>query len=622
MSRRIPGPFLPYHQEQPDTWAPPTLQPIPREIRTVYLDAETTGVTWYKGDRPVGWAVKPKGMPAFYVPFGHRGGGNLPEERVREWFAQELRGRRICNLNTKFDVNMARAWGLHLEDLACTFHDVAHDAALLDDHRKTFNLDDLAQDRLGLGKGTTGLPKSTIADQPAWQVEPYACRDVELVELLDDDYAAAIHAEDLGRVRDLEDEVLAATAEMEWNGVPFDEALNAQWLEETDTILKDLHWQIYRQAGFVVNTASPTDMTRLFIKEGLSGQWGLTATGKHSFDATVMKAAAKKSPLVALVYRASKLEDLRQKFLTPLAAFSHNGRIRGSLHQLRGNDGGTIQGRFSMASPNLQQAMGIEKYLALYGTYLLNGVERMYPPRQLFRAPAGQSWGCWDQAQVEFRVMGHYAKSKRIVDTYAMPHAAREVDGKMLAYQGPWADFHVVVMDMIRRQEPDYSRKNSKNYNFATGYGAGAAKRASMLGVSVQREAEINALYEKEFPELRQLLKRCASIAETRGYVRTVLGRRSRFPNGERAYKALNAVCQGTAADINKRCIVEVHKQRKTLGFEVLLTVHDELNGILHDPAMAPKVAEILNTQWIPLSVPILWEGGVPEGEQTWSHAK
>src|SRR5690606_11596343 len=121
------------------------------------------------------------------------------------------------------------------------------------------------------------------------------------------------------------------------------------------------------------------------------------------------------------------------------------------------------------------------------------------------------------------------------------------------------------------------------------------------------------------FPEARALLDKAMAIAESRGYVKTLLGRRSRFPHRARTHKALNAVIQGSAADINKLCLDAVYQERKRLGLEMTLTVHDELNGLVDDPAALGPIMDVLNTQQIPLRVPILWSGHVG---RTWAEAK
>lgn len=599
MTQRHGGTRLPFFDARPPEWQPDE-PPSLDGVDTVYLDAETDGLEWHKGARPCGWAVKPKGRPSVYLPFGHRGGGNLPREQVIRWMQRELRGKRITNLALKFDANMSRADGVDLAEQGNTFHDVAHDAALLDDHRRIFTLDGLAHDFLGEKKIDLG-PKDNIHERPAWEVAPYARHDVELAEQLDAHFIPLIAAEDLGRVAYLEDTVIPVVVEMEQNGVPIDEELLFAWVTQSKQALEDLSWELYRACGFTVNPDKADDMIRLFAHCGAPmpprhapsakaiANLGINAVGVPSFAAEHVKAAALRFPLIAKAQKIGKLIDLRSKFLIPYAAMVHNGHLYGRFNQLKTTEGGTVSGRFSMVGFNGQQVMTPAKQMESYGDFL----GHTFIIRQLFKQKQGKPWMCIDQAQVEFRMFGHYAKCKRILDAYR---------------EDPWTKFHHIVQAMIAAQQP-IELKAAKNANFARVYGAGLAKFASMVGTDMAKAQKILDVYDAEFPEAKTLQRTCTRIAEQRGYLMTILGRRARFPRKERTHKGLNAVCQGSAADSNKTCTVEVYKERKRLGLTLQLTVHDELNGALDDSATLKDVLAIVNTQWIPMDVPILWDG-------------
>jgi DNA polymerase I-like protein with 3'-5' exonuclease and polymerase domains len=97
--------------------------------------------------------------------------------------------------------------------------------------------------------------------------------------------------------------------------------------------------------------------------------------------------------------------------------------------------------------------------------------------------------------------------------------------------------------------------------------------------------------------------------AEHRGYVKTILGRRSRFPDKKRIHKALNCIVQGSSTgDYMKMKLVELHRERKRTGFVMRAPVHDEVIGDVPDQESAKMVTEILDRQSLDLRVPILWE--------------
>ena len=119
----------------PEDWTQSEIPTLNGESRIV-LNAETQGVQWWGGDKPIGWAYWfPESGRHGYLGMRHEGGGNHPVERVHE-FLRDVRGVQVCNANTKFDIHMAREDGVDLVEQGNCFRDVMHDAALLDDHRR------------------------------------------------------------------------------------------------------------------------------------------------------------------------------------------------------------------------------------------------------------------------------------------------------------------------------------------------------------------------------------------------------------------------------------------------------------------------------------------------------
>lgn len=575
--------------------APPDLS----AFSEIELDCETTGVDPYRGDRPVGFAV---GTPAGrqYVPFAHKGGGNLDEATVRRWAERELRGKRIRNIYTQFDVNMFRAWGVDLAAQGCTFHDVSHSAALLDDHRRIFTLEALGQAELGVGKVALPFRPEEIANLPAGIVAPYACRDVDLVARLADVYRPRLVAEGLTGVAALEDAIIPVVCEMTWNGVPLDQELLSQWAHETGQLEEQLAWRIARACGFQVNPDGPADLKKLFAFCGVPITH-FSATGAPSFTAEVMQEAAKTHALIGDVYGLGKLRDLRNKYFVK---YQHDlcpdGKLHPTFNQLKTDDGGTVSGRFSSARPNIQQVMAKNKHERAYGpVWKAFGLpEDSYLVRKLF-VPERGVWFCADQAQVEYRIATHYSQSPRLLQAYR---------------DDPHTDYHAVVGEMLKAFRPDANRTEIKIINFLSifGGGVGALERNGVADAAGFRDHYFHA-----FPEMRALLQRTKHVAETRGYVKTFDGRRARFPNGERSHKALNAIVQGTAASNNKMALVEAYTHRRELGLTMRITNHDELDGDLTEP-MAPVMA-LLNEQRMALDVPVLWSGSTGAN---WAEAK
>lgn len=575
--------YLPYADAETDAWRPAPLPDL-SGVDVVYLDTETTGLHRFK-DRPVGLAVG-YGDQALYAPFGHRGGGpQLDEAVVKRWAVTELRGKTIVNLNTKFDLHLMESWGVPLREMGCRFRDVAHSEALLDDHETSFSLNALAQKRLGTSKHD--MTGAAIPDLPSNAVADYAMQDVRLVAQLHAHYAPLLAAEDLGRVQALEDQIIPVSVEMERNGMPLDTDRLDAMCERARVLWETLTWDLQRLVGFLVNPDSNEHMTRLWRVCG-EPIVHRTATGKPSFTTDVVQDAATRHPAIALLWRIGKLEDLRSKYLDKFRREHEGGVLYPTLHQLKTGDGGTISGRFSCVRPNMQQVMGKNKHQRFYG-WLAEYGEPFFI-KDLFTPRNGQ-WISADARQIEFRLFVHYSGSQRLLDRYR---------------EDPLVDFHNIVQGFVEPKLPGVDRTRVKVFSFTSLYGGGEGSVARSLGLSPEEARELSDTYHHAFPEVRDLSARAQKVARFRGYVKSALGRRSRFPNGERLHKTLNAVIQPTAADYNKVALVALYEARKRLGLTMRLTTHDSFDG---DCEGNPEAVDtLLNEQRMPCSVPILWE--------------
>jgi DNA polymerase-1 len=612
-------------------WTPEA--PLPLDgIDEIELDFETTGLKWWAGDKPIGVAIRRPDGTAKYYPWGHEGGGNLDEGQMKEFFRREIRNKRITNLNTKFEVHMSRAWGIDLEEQGNVVADVGHYAALLDDHRYKFSLQALAQDYLQDTSQWGATDKTRMKYYHAGQVADGACQDVLRVGALKAIMRPKMTEQGLDKVRELEEDVIFAVAEMEKNAAPLDIEMLRTWEKQTEQDMLKCIYQIYRETGLKVNPDSSTDMDRLFKHLKLPVT-AFTDKGRASFTDAVLKKID--HPTIRLVRRAAHLIDLRNKYIVAYSkAVGDDGLLRFNLHQLRtqkdSNDAGgvgTVSGRFSMTDENLQQVMAVEKQVDKYGEDFII--------RELFIASmngqtleeyrAAQERGqhlflSADAAQIEYRLFAHYAASPKILAAYK---------------ENPTLSFHQTVWELLLPFKPDLLYKPLKNLNFAKIYGAGLIKMAVMMefiteaeGQQIRAEceasrkkhashprlqtaAQVDAVYKQQLPEVQELLDQARNLAEQRGYVKTILGRRSRFPDKQRTHKALNGVIQGSAADVMKLKLVELHKTRKYTGLTMRLTVHDEVCGDTGSEETAKLVNEVLNRQSLDLKVPILWDVNV-----------
>jgi DNA polymerase-1 len=620
-----------------EIWQPQAPPPLDSRFKDIQIDTETNGLRWWDGDRPIGIAIH-YGDKTQYLPWGHRGGGNLSEETVKEWARRELVGKRITNLNTRFDVHMLREWGVDLEAQGNEVSDVGHYAALLDDHRQKFSLDSIAQDYLGREKVGKELVGERMADYHAGTVAPRAEGDVQVVHDLIEVMWPKLTDENLHRVRKLEDDVIYVVCEMEKNGSPIDQELLEEWIVASRVKLDAYLHRIYHAVGFHVNPASHQDLVRVFDRLNIpitektrGGKDEDEAKKRPSFTDVILKGID--NPIVQDIRMAAKLTSLRSKYLVrDKAVMSKGGILRYSLHQLRaqkdalGNAGeaGTVTGRFSSTAMvsgegvNIQQRMKLAKQRVAWGYHEDDASHdhEIFPIRKLHIPAKGTNarWLSSDAMQIEYRIFANYARNPRVLEAYQ---------------KDPLTKFHNLVLNMLLPYKSDLTYRRCKDCNFAKVYGAGLKKLALMLEYispeefakltkekassshpKLAKAKEIDDLYNRLLPEVRPLLRQASDLAESRGWVQTVLGRRSRFPDKFRLHKAFNGIDQGSAADIMKMKLVELHRQRKYTGFLLRFTVHDEVNGDTSDALTASRVAEVLNSQSFPefAKVPILWE--------------
>lgn len=568
----------------------PSLDNVP----ALGFDTETTTEPWLFDRSLAGISYfLPDGRKG-YLPLCHPGGGNFPEENVREWARRALRGKTLVCAAAKHEHHTLKKWGVDLEEQGCSFRDVFHAAGLLQEKRYKINMDVLCREE-GLVKADES--HTLLHQLPVDEAAAVAVEDAELAWKLDEIYAPRIEAEGLGRVLQLENDLVFSTCEMERNGCHIDVPLLLKWRVEVSAELEARVMRLHAATGMGINPNSPEDMSRLFAHLGIDNEYK-TDGGNESFTEEALLNYAGDDPLVQTALEARQLASLKSKCLDKFYASARpDGRLYYSLHQMRSDDGGTITGRYSSSAMykakdggiNVQQVMKTKKMPPLL---------QQWPIRRLFVAPPGERWMSSDASQIEYRTFAHFAALTMNPDTGERMTRIAE-----MYREDPHRDFHAIVMKWT-----GLNRDFTKNVNFAKLYGARAKKIALMCGVSLSEGYRIEAEYDREFPEAIVLLNVAQAVAENRGFVKTLLGRRRRYDAGDKFYSALNSVLQGSAADLMKLKLLLLYRERKRLGLTMRSTVHDESNNTVPMDADYGAIADFMDEQLVPMQVPILWE--------------
>jgi DNA polymerase I-like protein with 3'-5' exonuclease and polymerase domains len=595
------------------------------KVKRISLDTEGELNIW-TGGKPCGLSIATEDFKhAWYIPFGHAIGFNFGIENVREWAKENLVDLDIDLLNAKHDFNSLRLIGIDLEAQGNRLHEVMHMPALLFSGRQDYDLDSLLKKELGREKfsvwGGNDYEKLPMRERPSHLIAPYACQDAIDTAELSSVFRPRIDAEALGRVLALEDRLIYAVAHMERQGARIDVDRLQTWQRQIHNRYISLILQIYKLTGLRVEPTKARDLAKLFKHLGLT--YSFTPTGEPSITNEVLKAHKKLLP-VQLAEEAKQLHSLKTKAIDKfLNSLGDQNILRYALNQLKAVDdngsNGTVSGRFSSSGGgkyingvNIQQVMSDEKQEKI-------PIIADYPIRDLFIPESGY-WLSADAKQIEFRLFAHFVEtrlgSKKLTNAYR---------------KDPLVDFHDYVKEEILGEAfADMPRKIVKNCNFSKIYGVGIKKLCdAYLHVSYEEGEKISKAFNRAFPEAGQLLQNVADLAksrdmgipENRGWVRTILGRKRQFTNADLKYNeatgkrdipwyaALNAVIQGTAADIMKVKLLELYDTRHETQFNMRFTVHDEVDGDTPDKEHALKVEEILNRPAFPeLKVPILWD--------------
>jgi DNA polymerase I-like protein with 3'-5' exonuclease and polymerase domains len=531
-------------------WQPPDLPQLD-QFDEVFIDLETDGLRWWGDNRMIGAGVGTPDGRTRYLPIRHKSGPNIPEAQFFEWCRRELRGKRIVNIRTKFDLHMFRAEDIDLEAQGNTFGDVAHYAGLLDDHRQLFNQEDLALAYLA-GNGLLSaadckvkaahgydLDPTKFAEYPAGLVAPRAEGDVRIVQMLQTVMWPLLTEQGLHTVREIEDQVIPVVVEMEHNGAPIDVELLDDWVRASARDLDNLRHAIKRatQIEFEKFTKRDTQL-RLFRVLGIeppldpeSPRDEQTGEPHYSFADALLKPI--KNRWIQALRAGLQLESLRSKFLLKYQrSVAHDGILRYELHQMpyqkdKGTDGeetggGAVSGRFSSAAPNRQEGANIQQVFGADAQKKNRAFTRKYIVKKLFvTGTPGVPYVNADANSLQFRIFAHYADDPKIIAAYQRDQAWREIEargkaklarGEKLTKDDKLTDFHQLVGDLILEYaHQELTRTHTKNVNFAQVFGAGVRKMAAQLGVPADQIPSFDEKLSAGGPRFKEVLK----ISET-----------------------------------------------------------------------------------------------------------
>jgi DNA polymerase I-like protein with 3'-5' exonuclease and polymerase domains len=588
-------------------WVPPESFPdlskydeISIDLETKDPDLKTMGSGSITGrSEIVGIALAVEGWSGYY-PIAHEGGGNLDKKKVMDYFRTILNypSTKIFH-NAMYDVCFIRAAGLKING---TIVDTMIAGSLVDENRFRYDLGSMGRDYLGKGKNEAVLnetaalwgvdAKSEMYKLPAMYVGEYAERDAEITLELWQQMKQEIQHQDIESIFDLETELFPCLVDMRFLGVRVDIEAANRLKQKLLTEEKECLQKVKKETSIDIQIWAARSIAKVFEKLRLPFD-RTEKTNSPSFTKNFLKNHP--HPIVKHIARAREINKAHTTFIDTILKHEHKGRIHAEINQLRSDQGGTVTGRFSYNNPNLQQIPARNKEL---GPMI----------RSLFIPEEGCQWGVFDYSQQEPRLVVHYAALQNLYG----------VGDVLDAYQDTDVDFHQIVAEMA-----EIPREQAKTINLGLFYGMGKNKLQAELGVSKEKAESLFKQYHSRVPFVKQLMDNVMQRAQGRGKIRTLLGRLCRFhlwepnqfgihkplphdaalaehgPGIRRAftYKALNRLIQGSAADMTKKAMIELHKE----GITPHIQVHDELDISVDNNA--DKIREIMESA-VDLEVP------------------
>ena len=590
-------------------WLPPTEFPNLSKYDEIAIDLETKdpdlmkmgsgSVT--KNGEVVGIAVAVEGWCGYY-PIAHEGGGNMDFRMVLNWITDVLKtpSTKIFH-NAMYDICWLRSMGLTINGKIV---DTMIAAGLCDENQMRYDLNSCSKKYTGLTKDESALyaaakewgvdAKGEMYKLPAMYVGQYAEKDASITLQLWQVLKREIESQDIESIFNLETELFPCLVNMKFLGVRVDVEAAHQLKDKLSSEEKECLLKVKKETGVDTQIWAARSIAQVFEKLRLPFD-RTEKTNSPSFTKNFLQNHP--HPVVKHIARAREINKAHTTFIDTIIKHSHKGRIHAEINQLRGDNGGTVTGRFSYSNPNLQQIPARNKEL---GPMIMS----------LFLPEEGHTWGVFDYSQQEPRLVVHYSALQNLYG----------VDSVLDSYNEGNADFHTIVADMAQ-----IPRSQAKTINLGLFYGMGKNKLQAELGVSKEKSDELFKQYHEKVPFVKMLMDNVMQRAQSRGQIRTLLGRLCRFhlwepnmfgmhkalphdaalmehgPGIRRAftYKALNKLIQGSAADMTKKAMLELYKE----GIIPHIQVHDELDISVKSKEHADKIKQIMESA-VDLEVP------------------
>ncbi|UOY07879.1 DNA polymerase I [Muricauda sp. SCSIO 64092] len=564
----------------------------------VCFDTETTSINPLEAEL-VGIAFSWAAGKGFYVP--------IPEERekamaiiekLRPFFEAEHIEK--IGQNLKYDIKVMLNYGI---DVKGKLFDTMLAHYLINPDMR-HNMDVLSETYLNYTPvsiteliGKKGKNQLSMRQVPLDKQTEYAVEDADVTYQLAQKFRPELtEAKTDSLFEGIEVPLLRVLADMEREGINLDESFLNDLSTVLDKDIKELEGKIYEQAGEQFNIGSPKQLGEiLFGKMKLVDKPKKTKTGQFSTSEEVLSYLAKDHGIIQNVLDYRGLTKLKSTYVDalPNEVQKHSGRVHTDYMQTV-----AATGRLSSNNPNLQN--------------IPIRTERGRQVRKAF-IPRNENYVLLaaDYSQIELRIIAALSEEDTMIEAFK--------NGEDIHASTASRVFNVPINEVTREQ-----RSNAKTVNFGIIYGVSAFGLSNQTDLNRTEAKELIETYYKTYPKLRNYMGEQVDFARENGYVQTVLGRRrylkdinagNQVVRGAAERNAVNAPIQGSAADIIKIAMINIHKKLTEGNYrtKMLLQVHDELVFDCYKPELE-EMKTLIKTEMenaYALAVPLDVEVGI-----------
>ncbi|UEG53766.1 DNA polymerase I [Mucilaginibacter daejeonensis] len=528
----------------------------------ITFDTETTGLDANNCELVgLSFAINPG--EAWYIPLP----ANFEEARtIAHEFKPVLENESINKVgqNVKYDILVLKWYGIEVKG---KLFDTLMAHYVLDPDTR-HNMDILAENYLGYKTvsiteliGPKGKNQLTMRDVDVEKVKEYAGEDADVTLQLKQVFEPKLQQVEADKLlSEMEHPLIYVLADVEFEGVRVDEPTLKEFSKELETDITRLERTVHEKAGVKFNISSPKQLGEvLFEKLMLDPKAKKTKTGQYQTGEDVLLALATKSDIVRDILDFRQLLKLKSTYVDalPLMVNPKTGRIHTSYNQAV-----AATGRLSSQNPNLQNIpIRTERGREVRKAFIARDEDHI-----LLSA---------DYSQIELRIIAEISKDPNMLDAFAQNldiHTATAANV-----------YGVALADVTSDQ-----RRNAKAVNFGIIYGQSSFGLSQSLGIPRKEANDIIEQYFVQYSGIKNYMSDTMNFARENGYVKTLMGRRRYLRDinsanatvrGFAERNAINAPIQGSAADMIKIAMINIHKEFKAQGLASRMTmqVHDEL---------------------------------------------